>query len=167
MPPKPSPICVECKKTESLLWRSIENGQLCQTCFEIRETKDCGEVAKIQDPSEDKKAKNNKESKDDGKSENRKDYIGTLTEERGARLRKSTRATRFKARSNAIHSSNTNGNGEKLVGSGSGKQQTKGRNRRSLFKRTPFKTPLAQATTHTVESIFHKVGLKYFCLILC
>ncbi|XP_065367498.1 GATA zinc finger domain-containing protein 1 [Calliphora vicina] len=154
MPPKPSPTCVECKKTESLLWRSVENGQICQACFELREAKD-SDMVKSVEVSEDKKAKTNKDVKEETKND-KKETTSTLGEERGTRLRKSTRATRFKTKLNTSQSSTSNGNGEKSTGSGSSKQQTKGRNRRSLFKRMPFKTPLAQATTHSVESIFHK-----------
>ncbi|XP_023302923.2 GATA zinc finger domain-containing protein 1 [Lucilia cuprina] len=156
MPPKATPTCIECKKTESLLWRSVENGQICQACFELREAKDCENI-KNQEVTEDKKTKGSKEkdTKEEVKTD-KKEISSSLGEERGARLRKSTRATRFKTKLSTNHGNTTNGNGEKTTTSSSGKQQTKGRNRRSLFKRIPFKTPLAQATTHSVESIFHK-----------
>lgn len=164
MPPKATPTCIECKKTESLLWRPVENGQICQACFEQREAKDT-DNAKGPEVVDDKKTKNAKDAKDDTKADSsKKDAPTTLAEERGARLRKSTRATRFKTKLSANHGNATNGNGEKSTsGGGGGKQQTKGRNRRSMFKRVPFKTPLAQATTHSVESVFHKVC--YFLLL--
>lgn len=163
MPPKTTPICVDCKKTESLLWRTIDQGQICQVCFEIREAKET-DIAKSVESNEDKKTNKtnkDKDSKDDTKQE-KKDATTTLAEERGSRLRKSTRATRFKAKVVANQNTSTlnGGNGEKPVSSGNSKQQTKGRNRRSLFKRVPVKTPLAQATTHTVESVFYKVSIN-------
>ena len=160
MPPKTTPICIDCKKTESLLWRTIEQSQICQACFELREAKET-DVTKSLEANEDKKTNKtnkDKDSKDETKQD-KKDTPLTLAEERGSRLRKSTRATRFKAKVLLTHNSSTsNGNGEKPAGGGNSKQQTKGRNRRSLFKRVPIKTPLAQATTHTVESVFYKVG---------
>ncbi|KAM7345819.1 GATA zinc finger domain-containing protein 1 [Cochliomyia hominivorax] len=157
MPPKATPICIECKKTESLLWRSVENGQICQTCYELRETKESNDNTKSQEGTvEEKKTKSNKDAKDEAKGDNKKESTTTLAEERGARLRKSTRATRFKTKLIANQATTANGNGEKSTGGGGGKQQTKGRNRRSLFKRVPLKTPMAQATTHSVESLFHK-----------
>ncbi|XP_075166922.1 GATA zinc finger domain-containing protein 1 [Haematobia irritans] len=157
MPPKANPICVDCKKTESLLWRSVENGQLCVECFEIRETaakekaeenKETSTESTITDDKNKKLPKDVKEEKRDANL--------VISEDKCSRLRKSTRATRFKAK--VLNTNNSsNANGEKSnTGGGNSKTQTKGRNRRSLFKRVPFKTPQAQATTHCVESIFHK-----------
>ncbi|XP_013113311.2 GATA zinc finger domain-containing protein 1 [Stomoxys calcitrans] len=160
MPPKANPVCVDCKKTESLLWRTVENGQICLSCFELRENaaKDKEEENKAaaleNTGTEDKTKKPTKDVKDEKREPNVNN-----SEDKCSRLRKSTRATRFKAKASTSNQSNSSngGNGEKNnSGGGSSKSQTKGRNRRSLFKRVPFKTPQAQATTHCVESVFHK-----------
>lgn len=158
MPPKASPICVECKKTESLLWRPIENGQLCLACSELREEeqKKASEVTNI----EDKNKKMTREVKDkDPKEKSESSVVPAAVDDKCSRLRKSTRATRFKAKPSTHNTTNGNGSEKNSSGGGSSsKSQTKGRNRRSLFKRVPYKTPQAQATTHSVESVFHKVS---------
>uniref|UniRef100_A0A1A9VTL3 GATA zinc finger domain-containing protein 1 n=1 Tax=Glossina austeni TaxID=7395 RepID=A0A1A9VTL3_GLOAU len=150
MPPKSTPVCIVCKNVESLLWRSADQGQICQECFQSRESKDKDVLENnIVEINEDNKIKTTKEKDNKETAGENKNSAG---EEK--RLRKSTRATRFKAK---LNNANTNGSGEKTGSSGaSTKISCKGRNRRSLFKRTPFKTPLAQATTHSVESVFHK-----------
>lgn len=158
MPPKASPICVECKKTESLLWRPIENGQLCLACSELREEeqKKASEVTN----TEDKNKKMTREVKDkDPKEKSESSVVPAAVDDKCSRLRKSTRATRFKAKPSTHNTTNGNGSEKNSSGGGSSsKSQTKGRNRRSLFKRVPYKTPQAQATTHSVESVFHKVS---------
>lgn len=162
MPPKPSPICADCKKTESLLWRSVDNGQICQLCFELREAAAKEKIAaedttKPLESTDDKhkKATKDKNAKEDSKDV--KEAVTPATEDKCSRLRKSTRATRFKTKALANHSNTTNGNGDKANAGGNSKAAIKGRNRRSLFKRMPLKTPHAQATTHSVESVFYKV----------
>uniref|UniRef100_T1PHU0 GATA zinc finger n=1 Tax=Musca domestica TaxID=7370 RepID=T1PHU0_MUSDO len=156
MPPKVTPTCVDCKTTESLLWRTVENGQICLTCSELREEKEATDENKNVDSISAEQDKNKKPNKD--VKEEKKEAATTSTiDDKCSRLRKSTRATRFKAKLISTNSNSTNGNGEKSNAGGSNsKTQTKGRNRRSLFKRVPFKTPQAQATTHSVESVFHK-----------
>lgn len=158
MPPKVTPTCVDCKTTESLLWRTVENGQICLTCSELREEKEATDENKNVDSTSAEQDKNKKPNKD--VKEEKKEAATTSTiEDKCSRLRKSTRATRFKAKLISTNSNSTNGNGEKSNAGGSNsKTQIKGRNRRSLFKRVPFKTPQAQATTHSVESVFHKVS---------
>lgn len=159
MPPKSSPVCIVCKNVESLLWRSADQGQICQECFQLRESKDKDVLENsIVEINEDNKIKTTKEKDNKETAGENKNNAG---EEK--RLRKSTRATRFKAK---VNNANTNGSGEKTGSTGaSTKISCKGRNRRSLFKRTPFKTPLAQATTHSVESVFHKVSIYKFFLL--
>uniref|UniRef100_A0A1A9X0P3 GATA zinc finger domain-containing protein 1 n=1 Tax=Glossina brevipalpis TaxID=37001 RepID=A0A1A9X0P3_9MUSC len=151
MPPKVNPICVVCKNVESLLWRSADLGQICQECFEIREIKDKEfSEYKSAEINGDNKIKTNKEK--DNKEVVTIENKNNIGEEK--RLRKSTRTTRFKTK---LNNANTNSSSEKTSSSGgSTKILCKGRNRRSLFKRTPFKTPLAQATTHSAQSVFHK-----------
>lgn len=61
------------------------------------------------------------------------------------KLRKSTRSTRYKAKNSAP-----------------AKPIPKGRSRRYIFKKTPFKAPVVPATTHTVESTFYKVSSALF-----
>ncbi|XP_073847217.1 uncharacterized protein [Musca autumnalis] len=162
MPPKATPTCVDCKTTESLLWRTVENGQICLSCYELREEKETMDENKnSENPNPSLEQEKNKKANKDGKDakEDKKDNAtaSTAVEDKCSRLRKSTRATRFKAKLSSTNSNSTNGNGEKSSAGGSNtKTQTKGRNRRSLFKRVPFKTPQAQATTHSVESVFHK-----------
>lgn len=40
MPYKQPPKCVQCEKTESILWRNLELGVFCQECFEKNESQE-------------------------------------------------------------------------------------------------------------------------------
>ncbi|XP_037937519.1 GATA zinc finger domain-containing protein 1 [Teleopsis dalmanni] len=141
MTPKNPPKCIECEKTESMLWRTTENGQICQACFEQKEPKE-----KPEENNEENSTTEQKVTKD---SEIKEMSELKLSEEK--KLRKSTRSTRFKAK---VNNSSATQNGHN--NSSNNKSHNKGRNRRNIFKKTPFKTPAAQATTHVVESVFYK-----------
>lgn len=43
MPYKQPPKCVQCDKTESILWRNLELGIFCQECFEKNESQEKNE----------------------------------------------------------------------------------------------------------------------------
>ncbi|CAD7089721.1 unnamed protein product [Hermetia illucens] len=113
MPQKVTLKCVQCEKTESPMWRSIEGGQICHDCYEQNGNNLKGEL----EPDNENSNGNGEEKK----------------------LRKSTRSTRYKAKNSAP-----------------AKPIPKGRSRRYIFKKTPFKAPVVPATTHTVESTFYK-----------
>lgn len=70
MPQKLCPKCVQCEKLESIMWRSLENGQICNDCYETNRESIKSEL----EPSEG--IDNNGDEK---------------------KLRKSTRSTRFKS----------------------------------------------------------------------
>ncbi|XP_011183433.1 GATA zinc finger domain-containing protein 1 [Zeugodacus cucurbitae] len=152
MPNKNGPICIECQKTESLLWRQTDNGEgeICQECYEKKETKisndnnNCSiEVEKITEEVKGKPHKNHGEGKQFAVVEEKK-------------IRKSTRTTRFKAKSCTQPSITTSTSCYIQIASNNTKVQSKGRSRRNIFKKIPLKTPVAQATTHVVESVFYK-----------
>lgn len=158
MPPKVNPVCIECKCTESLLWRTNEQGQICQECFQQNETRAVNIASLVNDANGDMKSTPNKEN--DNKEINSTETKGGNNNSINGdekRLRKSTRATRYKSKPSV---SNSSTNGEKTVNATSNKSQIKGRSRRTLFKKIPYKTPVAQATTHSVQSVFHKVLSK-------
>ncbi|XP_067634577.1 GATA zinc finger domain-containing protein 1 [Eurosta solidaginis] len=147
------PRCVECQKTETLLWRQVGNGEgkICQACYEIKDSKYLVESnAAVGDKiNEELKTKAQKDLKDF--SEN-KTVIGSDEK----KLRKSTRSTRFKAKASNTSVSTTSTNYNAPGAPNNSKAQSKGRNRRNIFKKFPFKTPVAQATTHIVDSVFYK-----------
>nr|XP_014085956.1 GATA zinc finger domain-containing protein 1 [Bactrocera oleae] len=149
---KSSPICIECQKTESLLWRQSENGEgeICQECYEKKETKMsydnnvCSvELNKITEEMKSKSHKIHGECK----------HVAVAEEKK---VRKSTRSTRFKAKSCTQPNNITSTSCYVQNVSNNTKVQSKGRSRRNIFKKLPLKTPVAQATTHVVESVFYK-----------
>ncbi|XP_037898469.1 tyrosine-protein kinase transmembrane receptor Ror2-like, partial [Glossina fuscipes] len=98
--PKSNPVCIVCKNVESLLWRTADQGQICQDCFQLRESKDKELLEnKIVEINEDNKIKTSKEK--DNKETAGENKNNAVEEKR---LRKSTRATRFKAK---LSSANT------------------------------------------------------------
>lgn len=118
MPLKPPPKCIQCDKTDSLMWRNVEIGEICNDCYE--------------------------QNRDNLKSELEPDCMdGTGTGNEEKKVRKSTRSTRFKSKSN----STTN------------KGIPKGKSRRCIFKKTPYKSPSIPATTTTCDNLFYKVCL--------
>lgn len=130
MPPKVQPKCVQCEKTETPMWRNTENGQLCQECHDQSTNQIKTEPAETENTEE----SSNGNDKSTAKT--------TTTNENEKKLRKSTRATRFKTKGGQ------SGQAAKNV--------PKGRSRRNIFKKTPFKTPIVQASTHTTDCVFYK-----------
>lgn len=155
MPNKSGPICIECQKTETLLWRQSENGEgeICQECYEKKEAKISNDnnVCSIEFDkiTEEVKIKSNR-------------FFGegkpvVVTEEK--KIRKSTRSTRFKAKNCTQPNNITSTSCYVQSSSNNTKVQSKGRSRRNIFKKMPLKTPVAQVTTHVVESVFYKVRI--------
>ncbi|XP_063696533.1 GATA zinc finger domain-containing protein 1 [Culicoides brevitarsis] len=105
MPYKQPPKCVQCEKTESILWRNLELGVFCQECFEKNESQE--KTEKTEPDSEETNTKTN---------------------------RKATRSTRAGKSNSSV---------------------PKGKGRRCIFKKTPFKTPTITATTYTSDTIFY------------
>lgn len=168
----PKPKCVQCEVDESLLWRPLDNGHICYNCFEDNTNRKKSEQ---QEPSE--------ATVDGGPSTNTPGAAAVMAGEENKhqqRVRKSTRSTRYKAKSvvgvvGGAHASGANGSagttnaasataangsgGGAPAGNGNGsKAAPKGRSRRNLFKKIPTKTPTATATTTCVESLFFNVS---------
>lgn len=133
-----NPQCKKCEKTESILWRKdSENGEICNECYEAKQTEQEVEAAEI-------------------KAETEKNEIATKEQEAAAtvketvvpeaKIRKSTRSTRFKNKAITRQKS-------------SGKTS-----RRSIFKASrPTKTPTnICAETKTKTHVFHD-GFYYQC----
>ncbi|XP_053952397.1 GATA zinc finger domain-containing protein 1 [Anastrepha ludens] len=154
MPNKSEPKCIECQKTETLLWRQTENGEgeICQDCYQQKDTKCFFEInASIDFDKTNEEFKN--KSQKDVKDPNEGRLVTTAEEKK---LRKSTRSTRFKAKGSNSSNNNTLPNCNVQSNTNNAKVQSKGRSRRNIFKKIPFKTPVAQATTHVVDSLFYK-----------
>lgn len=150
----PKPTCVQCNTNDSLLWRSAETGQICNDCHLTntanKEVKP--EASAIKTEGEDKK-----EEKEDLEGKNGKaEGETTPAKATGKGTRKSTRSTRYKAKTPAPAPSKP--------------AAPRGRGRRSIFKRQPLKAPTATATVVTSESIFFRVKcitiIYYFNIIL-
>lgn len=105
--------CIQCDKNESIMWRRLENGEICNDCYE--------------------------DNRDNLKNELEPENTEYMFEER--KLRKSTRATRFKSKTLPLNN--------RII--------PKGKSRRNIFKKTPHKTPTERATTTTRESFYYKV----------
>lgn len=136
----PSPTCFQCNCTESFLWKPAgENQHLCNDCF----------------------IKNSKNVKKELDTMTTATTIATASrpDERKARLRKSTRSTRYSGKNGNVPSTATGNNGSGTTNAGSTKAagSKSGRGRRSLFRRPPMKAPTISATTTYVKSIFYKV----------
>lgn len=141
MPQKVIPKCVQCETLESPLWRNIENGHICHSCYEENKTNLKNELEPETEPN--------------GNGEEKK------------LLRKSTRSTRYKAKLGTAQITSS-GNGA-AVGTPVGvvlnstqpnpKTIPKGKSRRNIFKKHPCKAPTASATTSYVESIFYNVRI--------
>ncbi|KAL4702438.1 hypothetical protein ACJJTC_017644 [Scirpophaga incertulas] len=135
----PKPCCVQCKTTDSFLWRSSvsENGQICNECHLANTSKEPKDES-IKFENEERK-----EDKDDGEGKNVKlDGESTPAKATGKGTRKSTRSTRYKPKTPAPTMSKQGA--------------PRGRGRRSLFKRQPIKAPTATPTVVTSDSVFHK-----------
>lgn len=134
MPQKSLPKCVQCENGYSPMWRNAENGQICQTCYELDKSKTIKTEAEALDQNE------NSNSGCTGPDEKK--------------LRKSTRSTRYKNRANSIVANTAVGTAGPTVA----KPLPKGRNRRNIFKKTPVKTPVVTSTTTVVDSLFYSVS---------
>lgn len=145
----PKPVCVQCNTNDSLLWRSAENGQICNDCYlaniASKETKP--DVSAIKVESDDKKDEKDDVEGKNGKSEGET----TPAKATGKGTRKSTRSTRYKPKTPAAP----------LVKPAA----PRGRGRRSIFKRQPLKAPTATATVVTSDSIFFKVILNHISFL--
>ncbi|KAG6443428.1 GATA zinc finger domain-containing protein 1 [Manduca sexta] len=131
----PKPTCVQCNTNDSLLWRSGENGQICNDCHLANTAKDSKPEATVK--AENDEIKEEKEDKN-GKT----DAESTPAKATGKGTRKSTRSTRYKAKTPAPAPSKPTA--------------PRGRGRRSIFKRQPLKAPTATATVVTSDSVFYK-----------
>lgn len=78
MPQHTNPKCLQCDKTESMLWRNIDNGLLCHECYEQNNTK-----IELEPESDNGSTIINGHYQQNGEKDNSK-------------TRKSTRTTRFK-----------------------------------------------------------------------
>ncbi|XP_022837408.1 GATA zinc finger domain-containing protein 1 [Spodoptera litura] len=136
----PKPTCVQCSSNDSLLWRSAENGQICNECHLSNTASKEGKPESniIPDPDEKKDDRDDADSKN-GKSEGE----STPAKATGKGTRKSTRSTRYKAKTPAPTPSSKG-------------PAARGRGRRSIFKRQPLKAPTATPTVVTSDSIFYK-----------
>lgn len=128
------------------MWRIVETGSICQSCYE--------------------------DNKNNLKSELEPEGAEGTAISNGAeekKLRKSTRSTRYKAKSGtAVGTSSNPGSTPGSNGGGtsaqSGPTQTsktvpKGRGRRNIiFKKPPTKAPIRTATTTSVDSLFYNVS---------
>lgn len=122
------------------MWRRIDdNQQICNDCYE----------------------KNRNNLKEELESANTAFVAKTDEKKTTTRLRKSTRSTRYKAKSGSIAATvqngptanNTNGSQPKPA-----TQKGGGRGRRNLQRRAPMKAPTMTATTSFVKSLFYKVN---------
>ncbi|CAH2242210.1 GATA zinc finger domain-containing protein 1 [Pararge aegeria] len=132
----PKPTCVQCSSNDSLLWRSAENGQICNECHlaNTANKEINADVAAIKTENEEKEDTESKLEKAEGET--------TPAKATGKGTRKSTRSTRYKAKTPAPAPSKA--------------PAPRGRGRRSIFKRQPLKAPTATATVVTSDSLFFK-----------
>lgn len=138
----PKPTCVQCNTNDSLLWRGAENGQICNECH-LSNT-----ATKESKPESSAKAECEvKEEKEDCESRNVKaEGESTPAKATGKGTRKSTRSTRYKAKTPAPATAPAKA------------PAPRGRGRRSIFKRQPVRAPTATATVVTSDSVFYKVA---------
>lgn len=135
----PKPTCVQCSSNDSLLWRSAENGQICNECHLANTaTKEAKPETSVKVELEIKEEKEEVESKNGGKNE-----VESTPAKVGKGTRKSTRSTRYKPKTPAPAPAKP--------------PAPRGRGRRSIFKRQPVKAPTATATVVTSDSVFYKV----------
>jgi hypothetical protein len=138
-----NPKCIQCDKTESILWRkNSESAEVCNECFESNLAK--VEEAKEKEPQTEK---NDSETppKELEPSSSTSSMAPTEVTTTSSKVRKSTRSTRFKSKAATRQKS------------------TKSTSRRSnVFKSAkPFKTPNnICAETKTKTNLFHN-GFYY------
>ncbi|CAB3226381.1 unnamed protein product [Arctia plantaginis] len=135
----PKPTCVQCSSDDSLLWRSAENGQICNECH-LANT--ASKEAKGTDTSLKSEQEDKRDDKDDDSKNGKSEGESTPAKATGKGTRKSTRSTRYKTKTPAPASAKN--------------AAPRGRGRRSMFKRQPLRAPTATATVVTSESIFYK-----------
>lgn len=134
----PKPTCVQCNSDDSLLWRTAENGQICNECHLTNTaSKEAKSDTTVKAEPDDKRDDKDEDSRN-GKSENET----TPAKATGKGTRKSTRSTRYKAKTPAP--------------AGNKNPAPRGRGRRSMFKRQPLRAPTATPTVVTSDSIFYK-----------
>lgn len=139
----PKPTCVQCNTNDSLLWRSAENGQICNECHLLNTAnKEIKSEATVKVEHEVKEEKEDSDSKN-GKNESE----STPAKATGKGTRKSTRSTRYKPKTPAPTPAKP--------------PAPRGRGRRSIFKRQPVKAPTATATVVTSDSVFYQVLLGH------
>lgn len=122
-----NPKCVQCEKTDSILWRkNSENAEICNDCFESESSVKPEEVI----------IKDEKSNPDNEKTETPPKEIESTAPET-SKVRKSTRSTRFKSKAVT-------------------RQKSKSMSRRAIFKlNKPCKTPSnICAETKTKKSLF-------------
>ncbi|CAH0714853.1 unnamed protein product, partial [Brenthis ino] len=136
----PKPTCVQCNTNDSFLWRSAENGQICNECHLANTVKKeiKSEATAVKTENDDKKDEKEDPETKNGKSEGET----TPAKATGKGTRKSTRSTRYKAKTPAPAPSKPTA--------------PRGRGRRSIFKRQPLKAPTATATVVTSDYLFFK-----------
>lgn len=81
MPYKQTPKCVQCDKTESILWRNLDLGVFCQECFEKNENADTTKIAEEQEET------NNKQSRKTTRSTRANKTTSTVTKGKGRRCK--------------------------------------------------------------------------------
>ncbi|KAJ0172010.1 hypothetical protein K1T71_012773 [Dendrolimus kikuchii] len=131
----PKPTCVQCNTNDSLLWRSAENGQICNDCH-------LANTASKESTVENTLKTECDERRDDKEELEGKNGETTPAKATGRGTRKSTRSTRYKTKTPAPAPQKP--------------PAPRGRGRRSIFKRQPLKAPTATATVVTSDSIFYK-----------
>lgn len=128
------PKCSKCDKTESPLWKTVNDVHMCLDCFESNK-----DNLKVE--PEDNVTIKQEEVESNCNEENNKNE----NESNGTKLplRKSTRSTRYKPKVNPLSFTKP--------------LTPKGKGRRIIFKKTPIKAPSAVSTVVTSKSIFFKV----------
>lgn len=135
----PKPTCVQCSSDDSLLWRSAENGQICNECH-LANT--ASKEAKAPDTSVRSEQEDKRDDKDDDSKNGKSEGESTPAKATGKGTRKSTRSTRYKTKTPALAASKA--------------PAQRGRGRRSLLKRAPLRAPTATATVVTSDSLFYR-----------
>lgn len=133
------PVCSKCEKTESSLWKLVDDKHVCLDCFDAV-TKDSSAKSEPDESStsgkqEDTESNCNDETKNDDSNGQR------------VPTRKSTRSTRYRPKTNPVPFPKP--------------LAPKGKGRRIIFKKTPLKAPNSVSTIVTSKSIFFKVSYTY------
>lgn len=139
----PKPVCVTCNTANSLLWRVSGGGHLCHECYLIENGSDLAKTAIPE--SEAAEA-------EEVKTEPEPAPTSTPAPSSSTKSAKKTGNRWTRSRSSAA-----------LNSSASGSQKTphsmRGRGRRTIFKKTPFKAPSSTVTIVTSDSVYYNVCL--------